>query len=85
MTDYRKTEITVETHRIVTIRRRRSLRAWCVECGAEVDMVSLDEVQALTELTQPLLRDSAQAARWHFSEAQDGTPLVCLESLRKSL
>jgi len=85
MAAYRKTEITIETQRVVTIRRRRSLRAWCTECGAKVDMVNLAEVQALTELQQQVLRDSAEAQKWHFCEGPGRTTLVCLESLRKTL
>lgn len=85
MAAYRKTEITIETQRVVTIRRRRVPRAWCAECGGDVDMVNLVEVQALTELQHPVLRDSAEAQKWHFCVGPDGTTLVCLESLLKSL
>jgi hypothetical protein len=32
------TEITVETDRVFVIRRRRSIRAWCPECGCAVEI-----------------------------------------------
>jgi hypothetical protein len=79
MTAHRRTEITVETDRVVIIRRQRLVRAWCQECGGEVEMVSLPEAQAVTELS-----GSAQA-RWHLSEHHEGSFLVCLRSLRESM
>jgi hypothetical protein len=85
MAIYKKIEITIETERSVTIRRRSSLRAWCAECGAEVEMVSLAEARRLMQSTLPTLSDSAEARNWHISEQQGGTLLVCLASLRNSL
>ena len=75
----RRIAITIETNRVVIIRRRRVTRVWCPECGCEVNMVGLGEAEALTGESG---RDCAQARRWHLCEAQDGTRLVCLESLR---
>jgi len=85
MTAHRRTEITIETDRVLIIRRRRTVRAWCQECGGEVEMVSLGEAEALTEVSGREFCESAQAHSWHLSESQEGTCLVCLESLRKSL
>jgi hypothetical protein len=85
MTAHRRTEITVETDRVLIIRRRRTLRAWCQECGGEVEMVSLAEEQALTEVSGQEFHESAETHRWHFAEDREETCLVCLESLRKSL
>jgi hypothetical protein len=31
------------------------------------------------------LHDGSLSQKWHFSEDEDGSPLVCLESLLKSL
>jgi hypothetical protein len=84
-TTQKKTEVTVETDRVLIIRRRLTKRGWCRECACEVDMVELSEVQALTNKSQLELRDGSLSQRWHFSEDEDGSPLVCLESLLKSL
>ena len=83
---YKRTEITVETDRIWIIRKSRTRRGWCVECGREVDMVGLKEAGALLRkdtppLTQPVLPGCGDNRRWHWSQADDGSPLVCLESL----
>lgn len=80
-----RTEITVETDQIVIIRRRRYRRVWCAECRCEVEMLSVVEAEALTGMTQPMPADSAGARGWHVVRSKDKTPLICLESLRKSL
>jgi hypothetical protein len=84
-TTQKKTEVTVETDRVLIIRRRLTKRGWCRECGCEVDMVELSEVQALTNKSKLELHDGSLSQKWHFSEDEDGSPLVCLESLLKSL
>jgi len=48
-------------------------------------MVELTEAEALTGMTQPMLRDAAAANGWHLAEGQDGTMRVCLESLLNSM
>src|SRR5208282_3201287 len=92
---YKRTEITLETDRIWIIRKSHSRRAWCAECGREVDMVVLKEAEVLSGMTQPMLSQPlttqpmlpggrGDSRGWHWSEAADGSPLVCLESLLRS-
>jgi hypothetical protein len=81
----KRTEITIETERTLVIRRRRIIRAWCRECGCDVEMVSLGDVGAMTGMSQTMLHDSPEAQNWHFGEGQDGSALVCLESFLKSM
>jgi hypothetical protein len=85
MTPRKRTQITIETERVVTIRRRRAKRAFCPECGCEVDMVSLAEVGALTGQPQLKLADSKSVPGWHVSEGADGSPVICLPSLLKAM
>jgi len=82
---YKRVEISVETDRVLIIRRCRVLRVWCQECGHEVDMVDISEAGTLAAMSEPVLRDCAAARRWHVYEGQDGIGLVCLESLLKSV
>lgn len=82
---HRRTEVTIETDRVLIIQRRHSTRVWCRECAREVDMVGLADAGVLTGITQQGVRHGAQARKWHFSDGQDGAPLICLESLLKSL
>jgi len=80
---YKRTEITVETDRVWIIRKSHSKRVWCSECGREVDMVGLKEAAALSGTGQPLLSDSDGGRGWHWAQATDGSPLICLESLMR--
>ncbi len=79
-----KTEVTVETRRFLVIRRGEMRRAWCPKCECDVDTIGLSELERVTGLSAPDLRDSDQAGTWHFCEAPDGTEQICLESLLRS-
>jgi hypothetical protein len=81
----KKTEITIETNRLLIIRRRRTVRFWCQECGCEVEMISVAEAAALTGINRPVVGGCAEAQKWHFAESPDKATLICLESLRKFL
>ena len=81
----RKTaQITLETDRVLII-RRRSARAWCRGCAGYVDWVGVDEAKALSRTAQPMLQDCAKTEHWHYSQTEDGSELVCLESLLRSI
>jgi hypothetical protein len=80
-----RTEITIQTERLVLIRGRRSTRAWCQQCGREVEMVGLSQAAALAGGVKPTLPDSTQGRGWHVSEDQNGSPLICMESVLKSM
>lgn len=85
ITVQKRTEITVETDQIVVIRRRqRPVRSWCPECSCEVEMIDLKEAEALTGTPQAMLSCGVGDRGWHWSEAEDGSSLVCLESVLKS-
>jgi hypothetical protein len=80
-----RTEITIQTDRLVLIRGRRPTRAWCQQCGHEVEMIGLPQDAALAGGGKPVLPDSTQGQGWHVSEDQNGSLLVCLESVLKSM
>jgi hypothetical protein len=83
-TKRKRIQITIQTDQILIARRRRGTRRWCPDCGCEVDMLSLGEVASITT-RQPMLGHRARAQHWHYAEAEDGTTLVCLDSLLKSM
>jgi hypothetical protein len=88
MTPFKRTEITIETDHILVIRRYRSIRAWCPECGCEVDMVDPEAAEVFTgDSRQPFsrqsLQDLARSRQWHTAEGPEGSMLICLESLLK--
>jgi|HubBroStandDraft_5_1064220.scaffolds.fasta_scaffold04760_3 hypothetical protein len=81
-TNRKRIEITIETEWMLTIRRSGCSRLWCRQCGCEADVV---QAETLTGMGQPRLGEGAEVKKWHLIEGPDGTPLVCLESLLKSM
>lgn len=79
----KRTEITVETDEVLVVRRTRIYRAWCSQCGQEVDMLGIDDADALSEGSRRGRR-RGQRSGWHLCASGD-TPLVCMPSLLKSL
>ena len=47
-------------------------------------MIGLKEAEALTGTTQAMLSSGGGNPDWHWSQAEDGSPLLCLESVLKS-
>jgi hypothetical protein len=78
-----KTEITVQTDQIVIIRRRRSRRVWCQQCGREVDAVAVHEATSFAGAEQLALPGNPESA-WHVCIGDDGETLICLDSLLKA-
>lgn len=60
-------------------------RAWCVECGPEVEMVAPEVAARLHRLTTRAIYRRAETGAMHFAETPDGLMLVCPASLAKSL
>ncbi len=79
----KRTEITVQTDRVVVIRQRRSRRVWCQQCGREVNAVSFQEAGELTGVPLLALPDNGASAAWHVCVGENGELVICLESLLK--
>lgn len=84
-TTSKRTQITIETNRVLIIRRLRSSRIWCRECDREVHVVGLDEATALNGMTQPAFRECVETGKWHLSNSPEGELLICLDSLMNSM
>jgi hypothetical protein len=81
----RRMRITIETDEVTIIRRLHPRHTWCRECACEVEVVGMEEAGVLAGMTERALRNCAQSQGWHLSQAGDGTLLVCLKSLLKTL
>ena len=79
----RQTKITIETDSLLILRGRSSLRAWCPECGSEVEMIPLDGVGVISNLTPTEVEAWMQSEDLHHTGAADGAPLICLNSMLK--
>lgn len=71
-----KIKITLETKRLLRLRRSGTAKIWCQECSAETDFILEKEIRDLIEKLETGLH-------LHKISAPDGTILICLESLSK--
>lgn len=78
----RRTEITIETDRILVVRRRRPpLEEWCSRCGGLVPMITVDEAASVARVTSRTIYRWVEIDRLHYTETSDGRLLICLESI----
>lgn len=77
------TTITFETDSLLVLRGRMPLRAWCPECGAEGEMIPLDDVGVVSNLPPMDVRAWMESQDLHHSTAADGAALICLNSMLK--
>jgi excisionase family DNA binding protein len=82
----RRTEITIEAHRIVVLRRpRRSLLAECATCARQSLMLTPDEAATLASVGTRTIYRCIEAEQIHFTETAGGRMLVCLNSLAETV
>lgn len=80
--DTTRTEIIVETHEVMVIRRRsKALKPSCPICGDETTMLSLDEATAIFGLSTLEICQLVNEKKIHFTETAIRVLLVCPESL----
>jgi hypothetical protein len=78
----RKIEITVETHRLTVVRRRREpARGWCRQCEKEVLMLPPDEAAGKAGVSVRTVNRWVEAETIHFNETNRGLLLICANSV----
>lgn len=77
----RQTKITIETDFLLVLRSRSPRRAWCPQCAAEQEMIALGEAGVISSLERAALEEWLKSKHVHWSQASDGSTLVCLSSL----
>ena len=78
----RRSEITIESDRILVVSRRRvSVVARCQTCGEPVKMVTPDEAARMAGVSSRTIYRRIEAERVHFLETAEGLLLVCINSL----
>lgn len=81
----RRTEITVETHRVVRITGNNvSATAWCDKCGAQVWMVGPEQAAVMADVSSRLIYRWMEEGRLHLIERPE-VLLVCVNSLKASI
>ena len=82
MTPKKRTEITVETERVLVIRRRyQAIEAWCDFCAEKVVMIRPDQAAAVSGQSLRAIFGAIEQSKLHFVEPADGMILICLSSL----
>jgi hypothetical protein len=78
----RKTEITIQTHRVLVIRQRRiTTHLWCERCGGQVEMLAAEQAAAAFGLSQRVLFRKIEGGQLHFTETDEGPLLICSNSI----
>lgn len=78
----KRTEITIETSRLLIVSKPNKVVARCNQCGAEVNWVTTDEAAILSHVNSRTIFQLAEAGQLHTTESTEGLLLVCLNSLR---
>ena len=80
----RTTRITIETESLMVVRRAKAVVAWCPECHAEADMITLTQ----DSFSEPAT--AAQVQRWlgisslHLWQSAEGAVQICATSFLQS-
>ena len=82
MRSRRKTEITLETSRLVVIKKSPKVNpVWCEECKVERDMVTAEEAAAIACVSTRVIYRWIEQSKLHFLDNREGSLLVCCTSL----
>lgn len=79
----KRTKITIETDSLLLLRGRNSLHAWCSQCGAEAEMLPLNDVVVVSNLPPEEVQAWMESPGLHHTKAADGADLICLNSMLK--
>jgi hypothetical protein len=77
----KQTTITIETSSLLILQGRISRRAWCPQCAAERDMIAVESTGAISNLDRRALERWLTSGELHWTNAPDGSSLICLNSL----
>lgn len=77
----KRTKITIETERTLFISRPEKVIGWCAPCGAQAEMLSVDQAAILQRVDSRTIFRWVEAERVHSSESANGLLLICLNSL----
>lgn len=81
----KRTRITIETDSLLVVRGRKSLRTWCPQCGAEAEMIPLNVVGVVSNLSPAEVQAWMESPDLHHTKTTDGTALICLNSMLRRI
>jgi hypothetical protein len=77
----RTTRITVETETLLIIRRAKADLAWCPECRAEVDAITLGNDSLAESISVAQIQEWFDTSKLHFWRSANRLPQICVPSL----
>jgi hypothetical protein len=78
----RRTEITIESSRLMIIRQVDSApRVSCQVCNERIEMVTPDHAASLFRLSTRIIHRMIEDGKVHFRESSDGSLLICPNSI----
>ena len=81
----KQTKITIRTDSLLLVRGGSSTRARCPRCNGESEMIALENLQVISNLDRPALEEWINSGQLHRLQGEDGSALVCLNSLLSSV
>ena len=77
----KRTRITIETDSLLVLRGRELLLAWCPQCGAEAEMIPLNQVGVVSNQSPAEVQVWMESPDLHLSKTADGAAAICLNSM----
>jgi hypothetical protein len=77
----KRTEITIETLRVVVINKSQPILGWCDTCQKEVDWLNLDEAACLTGASTREVIRKIECGALHSTGTRERILVVCPDSL----
>ncbi len=77
----RSTRITIETESLLVLQGCELLRTWCPQCGRRTEMIPLNTLGVVSNLSQAEIQAWMDASELHQAKTADGAALICLNSL----
>jgi excisionase family DNA binding protein len=78
----RRTEITIETERLLVMSvQRESSLGWCDNCAGQVTMITPNEAAVRARISPRTIYQWVEAGKLHFTKTSEGSLFICLNSL----
>jgi hypothetical protein len=78
-------EITVETSLLIIRRGANRTPGWCIECSSRVRLITPEEAADLAGANTRTVYRWVETGQLHLIETIEQAPLVCLNSLLKTI
>ena len=75
------TRITLETETLIVVRRAKATLAWCPDCRAEVDVITLDSHSLIEPATAAQIHEWRATGKLHLWQPANGSAQICVTSL----